>query len=276
MQPGCHNAEQGSQTENGDGASPDSARKCLLLTIEGSVVPHLLERWRDETTPVINAAAAERLALLAMHSRASAAEHLLADLRGRGATVDDILLDLFPGAARHMGRLWEQDDCSFSEVTIGVMRLERLLDQLSGRTDAPPPLGAPTVMLSVMPGAQHALGLRIVEIYFRRAGWAVATPELADMRQLERCVSGTDFDAIGLSAACDVHNEDLEAAVSCVRCRSHNPDVVILVGGPLVLRAPPDFPARMGADGTARDAALAPAVAAALIAARVSRRRAHA
>jgi methanogenic corrinoid protein MtbC1 len=90
-----------------------------------------------------------------------------------GTPLDQLYLELLAPAARQLGALWESDDCSFVEVTVGLGRLQLLLRDLSQLFLAPAPAGDPvgTVLLTAVPGEQHTLGLVMVGEFLLRDGW---------------------------------------------------------------------------------------------------------
>ena len=49
----------------------------------------------------------------------------------RGASVETLYLDLLAPTARHLGDLWDADVCDFTEVTVGLGRLQQVLHELS-------------------------------------------------------------------------------------------------------------------------------------------------
>ena len=47
-------------------------------------------------------------------------------MRIKGAPIESIYLDLLAPAARYLGEMWEEDLCDFTDVTIGLGRLQVL------------------------------------------------------------------------------------------------------------------------------------------------------
>ncbi len=187
-------------------------------------------------------------------------------MRLRGATVESIYLDLFAGAARHLGAMWEQDRCDFCTVTVGLGRLQRLLRELSPAFGAEieHPVNGRRAMLTQPPDEQHSFGLSIVAEFFRRAGWEIHGGPGGAARDPARRVRAEWFDLVGFSIGSEVRLPWLQAAITDVRCASRNSAILVMVGGPLFLQHP-EWVARVGADGTASDARQAPALAEAMI-----------
>jgi len=171
-----------------------------------------------------------------------------------GASHDDVLLKLLSPAARHLGKLWEEDVCDFADVTIGLMKLHRVLERINA--DAPCSMGSgkvsPRVLLAPAPGEQHVFGIVMVGEFFARSGWRVRCESSPDMDHIVSAVVDTHFDVVGLSASSDVNMKDLKGLIKLIRSRSQNADIIILVGGQL-FNEDMGLARRIGADATATD-----------------------
>ncbi|MFX8024223.1 B12-binding domain-containing protein, partial [Acinetobacter baumannii] len=64
------------------------------------------------------------LARLAVEGDADSASSYVRALLDAGASQEQVFLDLLAPCARWMGELWEQDRFDFSQVTIGLWRLQ--------------------------------------------------------------------------------------------------------------------------------------------------------
>jgi methanogenic corrinoid protein MtbC1 len=60
------------------------------------------------------------------------------------------------------------------------------------------------------------------------------------------------YGLIGFSMACETELDELAACIRGVRRASRNPNIGVMVGGPIFLEHP-EFVALVGADATARD-----------------------
>ncbi len=69
--------------------------------------------------------------LVMAHDRRAASAFVEA-LRDRGLPVSDVLLDLLAPAARLLGDLWLRDRCSFTDVSLGLVRLQHLMRDITG------------------------------------------------------------------------------------------------------------------------------------------------
>lgn len=183
-------------------------------------------------------------------------------LRDRGMALERIYLELLVPAARLLGEMWNADYCSFTDVTIGLWRLQQLLHQLSPAflNEAQPRREGRRMLLVPEPGEQHTFGLIMVAEFFRRAGWEVWDQPLESRRELLEWVRRESFSVIGLSIGSDMRLESLAETIRQVRRASCNAQIRVMVGGaPFVDR--PDRVAEVGADRTALDGEQATRVA---------------
>ena len=184
-----------------------------------------------------------------------------------GVSIEAIYVDLLAPSARYLGDLWERDLCSFTDVTIGLGRLQRILREQSpafSRTQTGVDDGR-SVLLVPSPGEQHTLGLVMVGEFFRRAGWNVSGGAWTAGVDAAGLVRDEWFDAIGFSLGAEIHLPQLADIISAVRQGSCNPKIAVLVGGPL-FGANPAFWEQVRADGMTIDGREAPALADQLIA----------
>lgn len=188
-----------------------------------------------------------------------AAPALVEVLLSRGIRRTELYLDLLGPAARMIGDMWLDDECSFADVTMVVGRLHGILHSL--RSDqaalAPPPL-QPSIMLSVAPGEQHSFGIAIVDAVFQDAGWSTVLSHTNDAEILLEQIASSPVDAIGLSLSNADLADVLKVTIMRLRAASPNRDVIVLVGGP-AFAGNPALATTIGADaliGAGFDAAL--------------------
>ena len=55
-----------------------------------------------------------------------------------GAQPGSILVDLLAPSARELGRMWEEDECDFVDVTMGLWRLQEVMRELAWRAPSSP------------------------------------------------------------------------------------------------------------------------------------------
>lgn len=259
--------------------SPDTARHegfslqgDLSRIIEGEILPRLMlahreaaepTRLRVERHPTPDQIAAFS-ALLLDKTADDATEHVLA-LLDDGLSLDSLLLELLAPAARHLGELWEEDECDFMDVTVAIGRLHAVTRELCSRTEGgSEPGNGRSVLLIPCPGETHIFCLSIVASFFREAGWEVTTAGADPGFDLVEFVKAEWFDVIGLTLSCDVLLPALTKAVRDLRKASCNRDLRVMVGGPLFTRHPEQV-RLAGADAMAGDGRIAPRIAESLL-----------
>ncbi len=246
----------------------------LLSTIETEIIPRLLRvhgaevavepAAREPVRPRDGAASA--LAQLVLANQAGAPAAFVEGLRTDGVSLEVIYLQVMAPAARHLGDLWDADLCDFTQVTIGLWRLQQLMYELSPafQNNASPAAGLRQAMLVPVPGSLHTLGLLMVAEFFRRDGWRVWGEPAASEADLVNAVKATHFDMVGFSVGAVAHITSLKRVIDAIRKASLNPAIKVMVGGPVFLVSP-KLMAEVGADATAPDAACAVETASKLV-----------
>jgi methanogenic corrinoid protein MtbC1 len=220
-----------------DSAAGD-VRGALSEAIRSIVLPRLVaaRRANDMTLAHDGRAVTDR-DVSAFLAHVVTADHHLAEamltvLRLRGASREEILLELFQPVARRLGEQWLGDECSFADVTLGVGRLQRLM-----RSDAMP-AGRRTgharsgrILVACLPGEQHTLGAAIVEDFFRSAGWETVIWSGPDEATLEVVARSAPFDLIGISIGDQRFLVGLGALVQRLRRASSRNLMGVIAGG---------------------------------------------
>ena len=260
-------------------AANDMRMSQLARTIEDEIIPRLMLAHRAGPEPAFRPAGAahpitqddvKQFAKLVLSHEEDVAFASIEALRARDVSVERIYLDLLAPTARYLGELWNEDLCNFTDVTVGLGRLQRVLRELSpalGRSVEHPSQGR-RVLLLPSPGEQHTFGLVMVAEFFRRAGWDVTGGAWAAGADAAELVAGEWFDVIGFSLGAEVHLGALAESIAAVRHATCNHDLAILVGGPL-FGLHPEFVGQVGANGMTIDGREAPALAERLIAGNV-------
>lgn len=250
------------------------SRRIALLAraIETEVVPRLVGARAAAPAPSPSEEDVERMARLVLAEDVAAAVAFAEDLGRRGIGPQEVMLGLLGPAAALLGTWWTEDRCSFVDVTLGLLHLRQVLQALSPvlLPDVAPPAEARRVLLMPAPGEQHVFGLALVGECFRRGGWDVTALAAADAAEAAEAVRQEWFAVAGLSAATEARLEPLAAVIATLRRASCNPDLAILVGGPL-FRGRQDLVRRVGADGSAADGEQAVRQAESLAAAALAR-----
>ncbi len=183
------------------------------------------------------------------------ATHFVERLVDAGMTPQALYEDCFTPAARLLGEMWEQDECSFYDVTVGAGRIQRMVRELSHRFLAEQsfPGSAGRILLGCAPGEQHSLGVAILAEYFVRDGWDVQLNSSVSSTGLLDKVRESEYNLLGLSVSGTERVTVLRRQIKTFRQVSRNRDIRILVGG-YIIATDPTWVRRLGADGFAPDA----------------------
>jgi MerR family transcriptional regulator, light-induced transcriptional regulator len=254
---------------------PESHAASLSRIIESQIIPRLMlaHRAAQGASPLppidVHAPGPEAIAEFAqivVSNGVSVAAAYVEAQRANGMSLESVYIDLLSPTARHLGYLWENDLCDFTEVTAGLWRLQQLLHELSpafqgdGSSDHASQLStglsrpklARRALLLPAPGDQHTFGLFMVSEFFRRADWDVWGELPASTEQLINTVREERFDMVGFSVGSVLKLEELKFAIRAVRQESRNKNVTVMVGGPIFV-AHPEYVDLVGADMTAAD-----------------------
>jgi methanogenic corrinoid protein MtbC1 len=191
---------------------------------------------------------------LALQADLPGALAYLEALRARGMSLDRLYLDLLAPVARRLGLMWEEDECDFTAVTIGLSCLHQVVREYSPAFVQRAPRAEPDrrVLLAPTPGEQHSFGILVVEQFFRGAGWDVWSGSGVERSEIIEAAQRVWFGVAGFSLACEDHLSSLAMLIRDVRRASRNAGLGILVGGPLFVDRP-DLVSLVGADATAVD-----------------------
>ncbi|XBQ16997.1 MAG: cobalamin B12-binding domain-containing protein [Oceanicaulis sp.] len=241
------------------------SREVLDKLIEAEIIPRLMLTSRqsadlepaaepDTNAPALDPAAIDAFARRAITHDPDTLVSEVNALMAAGVSHEDVLLKLLAPAARRLGRLWDEDLVDFADVTIGLMKLHRVLERLNA--DTPSGMGAggvaPRVLLAPAPGEQHVFGVVMVGEFFARSGWRVRCESSSENDALLPSLAADHFDVLGLSASSDLSLKALKGVVRKAREASRNPDLFVMVGGQ-AFNKDLGLARRIGADATATD-----------------------
>lgn len=236
----------------------------LAAVVADRIIPQLV-RLHTEVLPDAPPIADVVEALAPSNSDVSALAHIvLGDdleaavayvlvLRDRGLAMDALFTELLEPAARYLGQLWDQDECDFIDVTLGVARLQKLLATFNGSHLLPDLDSRRVLLMAVTPGDQHHFGASMVQRFLEGAGWCVETAFDRSAAEIARLTSKQWFAVAGLTVGSERSLPRLEETIRLIRRESRNQMISVMVGGPL-FSANPDLALEVGADGTAFNA----------------------
>jgi methanogenic corrinoid protein MtbC1 len=221
-----------------------------------------LESAIDETSPLGRLARDYMNALLDGDRRL--ASRLVLDAVDAGASVADVYLEVFQPVQHELGRLWQIDELSVAQEHFCTAATQLVMSQLYPRIFGGARNGL-TLVATCVTGDLHEIGVRMISDFFEMEGWdtyylgANAPTSAVVETLLER-----NADALAISATITSHVRDVVALVEAVRRRPECEKVKIVVGG-YPFNVDRELWRRVGADGWARDAREAVAVAGRLV-----------
>lgn len=246
---------------SGQGTHSDCMRS-LLSVIDSRIVPQLLrdsahagtEPGSDATPFSADADQIAEFARLCYEADERVGRDYLDRLRQQHHAVADVLLHLVAPAARWLGSRWDQDQIGFSEVTLGLLRMQNITRDFAAM-DRHPQREAPDrfrALVASAPGSQHLLGLTMVSELFAADGWEVRVEVASTEDALFAAVQGSRYDVLGLSVGLGEQLPSLADLVARLRARSLNPGMAVLLGG-VALTTPEPTTETYGADAVCHD-----------------------
>ncbi len=229
----------------------------LAEVISGEIVPRLRLIHHGarpiDVEPAFAAGEISEFGALAMGRNSSAPIAYFEKLRGKGHSLDSLFVNFLAPTARHLGELWEQDRCDFIDVTLGVARLQELLDLFGSTADRPPVDMHHRALLISTQGEKHLFGIDMVAQVMRGAGWDVEVEKGLDPAANAAAVATEWYGVVGVTLSGDTGLDAVALVIQHVRRASANRAIGVMVGGPAFVREP-ELVARVGADAAAVDA----------------------
>lgn len=238
----------------------------LAQTIEAEIIPRLMLAHGGVSdapqaaagTAGISAREIHDFANLVLAQDAGVVRRCVHAIRARGVGPKALCLDLLAPAARRLGELWEADLCDFTQVTLGLWRIQQVLHDVSPsfRSDLHSGESGRRVLLATLPGEQHTFGLSMVADFFRQRRWDVRLDTQGPRGEALRLLRAECFDLVGVSLGSETRVDELAEWIVAARRVSLQRDIVVMVGGPIFVSRPEWVPL-VGADATAHDASAA-------------------
>ncbi|PJI91513.1 methanogenic corrinoid protein MtbC1 [Yoonia maricola] len=186
-----------------------------------------------------------------LSTKDNAADQFIMAARRDGVPMDAIYLGYVAGAARRLGEMWDADEISFVDVTLGCGKLYRIIRGLR-HVIAPGILAERDewpAMFALVPGETHTLGIEIATDVFRREGWDVDMMVGLDHDMLVDQSDRRNYRAVVLVANSDNMIERLTRLVLAIRIShplahlvvagnilDHHPDILELVGADAMMK----------------------------------------
>lgn len=238
------------------GRSLSPPRTLLASVIEREIIPRLFlthrgpfngpPRAHQRPADVLPMEDHEGFANLVLNGETAQILNQVQALMDLGIKLERIYLEVLAPVARTLGIWWEEDRCTFTDVTVGLSRLQQVLREISRHAD--PGSHRSTVRrrvyLAPPPGEQHTLGLSMIEEFFLHAGWETASDHAASASTVLQTISTRHIDVLGFSISSEGFFQPLSDLIKRVRKASLNRDIVIIVGGRLFVDRP-EFAAKV-------------------------------
>jgi methanogenic corrinoid protein MtbC1 len=264
-----HSSREGRPASKNDDFVPVVLNRILGM----EVIPALVRRHPlmtpDLQVDAIHPGVAE-LARRLVASEPEAAFELIDQLQTGTGSIAKLCASYFEPAARALGDLWSNDDCTELDVSLGMNQLQMAVRR---RNIALVPIAfhgspMPAVLVATQPGEIHSLTATLDAEVLWHDGWDTHCehPETDD--ELNEMVATHWFDALDLSLSAAFRHEDwlprMAKTIAQARKASRNPSLVVVVGG-RVFHEQADAAKRVGADaGVANSQEIGPVILEAL------------
>ena len=197
-----------------------------------------------------------RLLLAAEPARAF---KLIADAYAERHSLGELCALLIEPTARSLGDLWQSDECSELDVTLGLCRMQTAIRRLDLSNVEPTMQAANqhSALLATQPGEPHMLDATTNAEMLWQAGWNTRVEFPATDEALQTLVADNWFDSLDISMSPSFCREDwaerLKTTIAAARRASKNPSIAIIISGRLAFEQS-DTAARVGADSGSRTA----------------------
>jgi methanogenic corrinoid protein MtbC1 len=250
-------AETAIRKESEDAADAVDRRRSIADTIERDIVPRLVRaraaRVASDAGRAVETETVTDFVAILLHCDPAGPASFVERQIGSGVAIEAIYLDLLAPAARQLGDMWTDDRVDFTEVMLGLAKLQALLHEFSPPNEPAAARGSgQRVLLACAPGEHHIFGIVMVDEFFRRAGWDTRCLAAATAADIVANVRRDSYAIVGFSASCDYQLEPLANCIRFVRKASRNRAVGVLVGGRLFVERP-ELVSLVGADTSAID-----------------------
>jgi methanogenic corrinoid protein MtbC1 len=225
----------------------DSAEMMLWLnkTIESEIIPRLLMGHKVELSSELAADKAGELEVkqteivdfcqILIDGPIEDCFSFIECMQKSGHSLISLYVNLIPASTRRLQELWENDENSFTEVTLALGRAQNLIHQLSpifvDQSNLSDYQGS--ALLINVPGSQHTLGILMLGEFFKLAGWNAAVEiEISSDELLDR-IRSQACDLVGISVSTEAQWDTMESLLKEIKKIPKNKDVLTMVGGPL-------------------------------------------
>lgn len=180
------------------------------------------------------------------------AHEMIRQERREGVPIETIYLHTLSGAAKLMGRMWDEDRISFLALTVAVGHIFSIMRALRYETPVAGNLRLDkhhALFLSV-PGETHTIGITMAADLLRNKGWDISLKTTQSHEELIDVIQHESHSLIGISASQPGSIGALSRLV--VALRIVQPHAHIVIGGQIVSQLP-ELNNLLAADAVIRD-----------------------
>ena len=212
----------------------------LARIIETAIVPRLFtmhsETLQSSLTDneSLSQDSIETLAKLILGPNIEASSSYILSLKDRGLSMEGLFVSLLEPTARHLGSMWDNDECDFVDVTFGVARLQQLLSMFNCSYSVPAFIEKRRVCMLTIADEKHSFGVSMVEKFLRAGGWRVHSERAIALSQIPSLMMSEWFAVVGLTIGSEKRTDDLAAIIRAIRQHSRNPSIGVMVGLSLI------------------------------------------
>ena len=231
-------------------------RKRLAEVIDAEILPRLLNIHHGVGAPPARVPCTpeeiEEFGRLAIGAEPTAMTVYFERLRARGHSIETLFETLLAPTARHLGELWCEDRCDFIDVTLGVARLQELLETFGNVLEVPYSDAHHRALLISPSNEHHQFGVDMVAKFMRGSGWDVDVEKGREAQDNAASAAALWYGVVGVTLANESGVDAVAHVIETVRRASLNPMIAVMVGGH-AFAGRSDLVARVGADAAAED-----------------------
>ena len=176
------------------------------------------------------------LAGLLLRDAAGPVETLLGQVTTTTKSLLSLRATLFEPAARLLGDMWLEDACTEAAVILGLFLLQSAVRRLASLRPVHCAGGSPgRVLVALLPGETHLLGVALASDALHNGGWDVTVAFPADIDALVRQLQSERSDALHITLSDVFRREELmpvlRRAIRMARSTAPDRKLRITVGG---------------------------------------------
>jgi methanogenic corrinoid protein MtbC1 len=166
---------------------------------------------------------------LLLSSDITGAVRIVRRLEALGSSHALISDGLLSAAARALGKMWEDDELSFLDVSLGISTLFRVNALIRSGSHPLSTTGGQCALFVTLPGQAHTLGIILAAEAFRRDGWEVDLRLEASAEEVLDAAVRQDVFLVGFTAGRDASLWEIADLTTQLKALPSPP--VILLGG---------------------------------------------